>query len=142
MTTNISKSMKKIFIVIFGLIVLAGILLVVFNEDEKIPCSTVKDVVENAILLDKNDTYITLSGTIASQISKRRFWFEDKTGQIVIEVKNSLIPLIPMSNQIEIEIKGEVDCETSAGEGVKIEVKELNLDDDGSSAFDELNSIE
>lgn len=121
--------MKKIFYVLVGIIVLGIILVFSLSNTPSLQKSSVKEITENAVALDKNDVQITLVGTIASQISKKRFWFEDGTGQIIIEVKQNLLPLVPESNSIEIEIHGKVDCQTDDGNGVKIDVKELIFND-------------
>ncbi len=129
--------MKKIFFAILAVIVIGIVLIFSFCHPQKVQQSTIQEIIENAVALDKTDTYVTLTGTVASQISRKRFWFEDGTGQIIIEVKSSLLPMVPSSNQIEIEIRGEVDCEIDDGEGVKIEVKEIIFDD----AEEEFTSI-
>ncbi|MCQ2606963.1 MAG: NirD/YgiW/YdeI family stress tolerance protein [Bacteroidales bacterium] len=122
--------MKKLFVLLLSAIVIASVLLLSFGETPSVKKATVKDVIENATLLDKNDEEIILTGTISSQISKKKFWFEDNTGQIIIEVKNSLIPLVPSTNQIEVEIRGKVDCQANSGDGIKIDVKDLSFDQD------------
>lgn len=121
--------MKKIFACLIGVILIGIVLIFATYTPQTIKNSTVKDIIENAVSLDKNDVHVKLTGTVSSQISKKKYWFEDQTGEIVIEVKNDLIPLMPSSNQIEIEIQGDVDCQTNAGEGVKIEVNEINFDE-------------
>lgn len=122
--------MKKLFALFCVLMVVGIALLFSLSTNPNVKKSTVKDIKENAVVLDKNDDEVQLVGTIASQISKKKFWFEDKTGQIVIEIKNSLLPLVPSTNQVEVEIRGLVDCETEAGEGVKINVSELIFDNE------------
>ncbi len=120
--------MKKLF-ALFCVLMVAGIaLLFSLSTTPNVKKATVSDIKENAVLLDKNNEDVQLIGTISSQISKKKFWFEDNTGQIVIEVKNSLLPMVPSTNQIEVEIRGSVDCETEAGGGVKINVSELIFD--------------
>lgn len=132
--------MKKIFYALLGVIVL-GIVLVfsLNNNTPDLKKSSVKEITENAVALDNNDAQVTLTGTIASQISKKRFWFEDGTGQIIIEVKQNLLPLVPASNDIEIEIQGKVDCQTDDGNGVKIDVKEIIFNNTDSDEEDFLN---
>lgn len=121
--------MKKIFYILVCFIVLGIILVFSLSDTPNLQKSSIKEITENAVALDKNDTQVTLVGTIASQISKKRFWFEDGTGQIIIEVKQNLLPLVPESNNIEVEIHGKVDCQTEDGNGVKIDVKELIFND-------------
>ncbi|MCQ2959007.1 MAG: NirD/YgiW/YdeI family stress tolerance protein [Bacteroidales bacterium] len=127
--------MKKIFAALISVIFIGSALIFFTYDPQVIQKSTVKDILENSVALDKKDVKVTLFGTIPSQISKKKFWFEDKTGQIVIEVKNDLIPLVPNSNQIEVEIKGKVDCQTNAENGVKINVDELILDESDEDLF-------
>ncbi len=121
--------MKKIFACLIGVILIGIILVFATYTPQTIKNSTVKDIIENAVSLDKKDIHVKLTGTVSSQISKKKYWFEDQTGEIVIEVKNDLIPLMPSNNQIEIEIQGDVDCQTNAGEGVKINVNKINFDE-------------
>ena len=45
-----------------------------------------------------------------------------------MDVKNEMIPLVPATDQITIKITGKVDCETTSGEGVKIDVDEISFD--------------
>lgn len=123
--------MRKLFFAILGVMLALVVVVFLFADVKKdIKNATVQDIKENAVFLDKNDTFVTLTGTISSQISRKKFWFEDKTGEIVIEVKNNLLPMVPATNQIEVEIRGNVDCETESGGGVKINVDELILDDE------------
>ena len=123
--------MKKIFLGLLFVIVVGIVLAFVFSNTKIIQKNTVRDVIENAVELDKRDVKVTLKGVISSPISqkKKRFWFEDSTGQVIIEVKSHLMPLVPSSNETQIEIRGEVDSEIDDGEGVKIEVDELILDE-------------
>ena len=121
--------MKKIFVCLVIAIVVGIVLSFVFSNTKVVQKNTVKDIVENAVELDKREVRVALKGTVSSQISRKRFWFEDHTGQIIIEVKSHLIPMVPATNTIPVEIRGEVDCEIDDGEGVKIEVDEIILDE-------------
>lgn len=121
--------MKKIFV---GLIVALAVVIAIvfiFGEEQEIKYSTIPEIVENAVALDKKDIVITLTGKVTSQISKKRFWFQTADGEsIVMDVKNEMIPLVPATDQITIKITGKVDCETTSGEGVKIDVDEISFD--------------
>lgn len=121
--------MKKIFV---GLIVALAVVIAIvfiFGEEQEIKYSTIPEIVENAVALDKKDVVITLTGKVTSQISKKRFWFQTADGEsIVMDVKNEMVPLVPATDQITIKIIGKVDCETTSGEGVKIDVDEISFD--------------
>ena len=123
--------MKKIFFGLLFVIVVGIVLAFVFSNTQTIKKDTVRDVIENAVELDKRDIKVTLKGVISSPISikKKRFWFEDSTGQVIIEVKSHLMPLVPSTSDVQIEIRGKVDSEIDDGEGVKIEVSDLILDE-------------
>ena len=115
-----------LFVIVVGIV-----LAFVFSNTKTIKKDTVRDVIENAVELDKRDIKVTLKGVISSPISikKKRFWFEDSTGQVIIEVKQHLMPLVPSTSDVQIEIRGKVDSEIDDGEGVKIEVSDLILDE-------------
>ena len=123
--------MKKIFFGLLFVIVVGIVLAFVFSNTKIIQKNTVRDVVENAVELDKRDVKVTLKGVISSPISikKKRFWFEDSTGQVIIEVKQHLMPMVPSTSDVQVEIRGKVDSEIDDGEGVKIEVSDLILDE-------------
>ena len=123
--------MKKVFFGLLFVIVVGIVLAFVFSNTKTIKKDTVRDVIENAVELDKRDIKVTLKGVISSPISikKKRFWFEDSTGQVIIEVKQHLMPLVPSTSDVQIEIRGKVDSEIDDGEGVKIEVSDLILDE-------------
>ena len=123
--------MKKIFFGLLFVIVVGIVLAFVFSNTQTIKKDTVRDVIENAVELDKRDIKVTLKGVISSPISikKKRFWFEDSTGQVIIEVKQHLMPMVPSTSDVQVEIRGKVDSEIDDGEGVKIEVSDLILDE-------------
>lgn len=123
--------MKKVFFGLLFVIVVGIVLAFVFSNTKTIKKDTVRDVIENAVELDKRDIKVTLKGVISSPISikKKRFWFEDSTGQVIIEVKQHLMPLVPSTSDVQVEIRGKVDSEIDDGEGVKIEVSDLILDE-------------
>ena len=123
--------MKKIFFGLLFVIVVGIVLAFVFSNTKIIQKNTVRDVIENAVELDKRDVKVTLKGVISSPISikKKRFWFEDSTGQVIIEVKQHLMPMVPSTSDVQVEIRGKVDSEIDDGEGVKIEVSDLILDE-------------
>ena len=121
--------MKKIFFGLIAAIVIVVAIVFIFGEEQDIRYSTIPEIVENAVALDKKDVVITLTGKVTSQISKKRFWFQTADGEsIVMDVKTEMIPLVPATDQIIIKIKGKVDCETTSGEGVKIDVDEISFD--------------
>ncbi|MBP5582619.1 MAG: NirD/YgiW/YdeI family stress tolerance protein [Bacteroidales bacterium] len=123
--------MKKIFFCLLITLTIGIVLVFVFSTTKGIQKNTVKDIIENAVELDKREVRVALKGVISSPISqkKKRFWFEDSTGQVIIEVKSHLMPMVPTTDTIQIEIRGEVDCEIDDGDGVKIEVDEIILDE-------------
>ena len=121
--------MKKIFVGLIVAIAVVIAIVFIFGEEQEIKYSTIPEIVENAVALDKKDIVITLTGKVTSQISKKRFWFQTADGEsIVMDVKNEMIPLVPATDQIIIKITGKVDCETTSGEGVKIDVDEISFD--------------
>lgn len=120
--------MKKVFGALIGLIIILISVIFITYDPILIEKSTVENITKNAVKLDKSDVVVNLKGNITSQISRKKFWFKDKTGQIVVEVKTELVPLVPTSDVIDVEIQGKVDCETNAGEGVKINVDKIILD--------------
>ena len=121
--------MKKIFVGLIVAIAVVIAIVFIFGEEQEIKYSTIPEIVENAVALDKKDIVITLTGKVTSQISKKRFWFQTADGEsIVMDVKNEMVPLVPATDQIIIKITGKVDCETTSGEGVKIDVDEISFD--------------
>ena len=131
--------MKKIFVGLIVTIAVVIAIVFIFGEKQDVRYSTIPEIVENAVALDKKDIVITLTGKVTSQISKKRFWFQTADGEsIVMDVKNELVPLVPTTDQIIIKIKGKVDCETTSGEGVKIDVDEISFDQEQDSEEDQI----
>jgi len=122
--------MKKLFILIIGVALLGIVALFVFSDTKDVKKSTVKDVIENAATLDRHDVYVVLNGTIASQISKKRFWFEDETGQIVLQVDPDILDTFTPTMGAKVEVRGEVNSDANTDSNVEINVQEIIVVDD------------
>lgn len=122
--------MRKLFILIIGVILLGIVALFVFSETKEVKKSNAKDVIENAVAFDRHNVSVVLNGSITSQISKKRFWFEDETGQIVLDFNQDILETFTPTIGAKVEIRGKVDCDANTNTHVEINVKEINVEDE------------
>ena len=115
---------------ITGVTVIAIVALFVFSDTKDVKKSTVADVIDNATTLDRHNVYVVLNGSIASQISKKRFWFEDETGQIVLEIDQDILDTFNPTMGARVEIRGEVNSEANTDSKVEINVEGIIVGDD------------
>ncbi len=86
---------------------------------------TVKEVIKDASSLDKKDILVTMEGKVIEQINKDTFWFEDKTGKVLIEIEKKHFPSFQFDQNTLIRIVGEVDYDVL--EEVEVEVENIEL---------------
>lgn len=122
--------MKKLFIGIMGVFLVAVIAIFACAETKEVKQSTVSDVIENAVAFDRHEVYVVLNGTIASQISKKRFWFQDETGQVILDVKSDILESFSPTMGAKVEIRGVVDSEADNDSHLEIDVDEIVAGED------------
>lgn len=86
---------------------------------------TCAEIQENAAKLDKSDALVKVEGYIIERASKEDYWFEDKTGRIMLEIKEKDLPQVAFDETTLVEVIGEVDYDVL--EEVEIEVEVIRL---------------
>ncbi|MCO6476321.1 MAG: NirD/YgiW/YdeI family stress tolerance protein [Phaeodactylibacter sp.] len=89
----------------------------------KLEVMTVKQVKEQAAELDKTDKLIKLQGYITEQINEDKYWFEDATGRVWVEIDEDGLPDKPFDDKTRLTIVGEVDHDLL--EEVEVEVEHI-----------------
>lgn len=119
--------MKKKTILVIGAILFMGtsMLAQYTGPNTSNRSLTVKEVVKEASSLDKKDIQVTLVGKVIEQVNKDTFWFEDKTGKVLIEIEKKHFPTFQFDQNTAIRITGEVDYDVL--EEVEIEVENIEL---------------
>lgn len=69
-----------------------------------------------------DDTWVTLQGTIESQVSKEHYLFRDATGTINIDIDDKRWNGLTVTPKDKVEIEGEVDKDFNS---VEIDVKRI-----------------
>jgi uncharacterized protein (TIGR00156 family) len=90
-----------------------------FIPEKETPVSEVK---KNASQLDKTDELVKVRGFIVKQLDKNTYLFKDGTGEVHVEIGKKHLPAIPINENTEVILIGEVDYDLL--EEVEIEVEE------------------
>jgi uncharacterized protein (TIGR00156 family) len=74
----------------------------------------------------RDDTRVTLQGTIINQLSREKYTFRDASGEIVVEIEGDVWRRLSetISETDHVEIYGEVDKER-LGTRIEIEVRSM-----------------
>jgi uncharacterized protein (TIGR00156 family) len=70
---------------------------------------SVKEVKEQASQLDRSDALVKIQGFIIEKISDDKYWFQDATGKIRLEIDKKKLPAVPFNEKTELVLSGEVD---------------------------------
>ncbi|MBW8324407.1 MAG: NirD/YgiW/YdeI family stress tolerance protein [Prolixibacteraceae bacterium] len=86
---------------------------------------SVKQIKEQASKLDRSDAVVKMQGFIIEKISGDKYWFQDATGKICIEIDKKRLPAVPFDEKTELIIIGEVDNDFLGG--IEVEAKQVEI---------------
>jgi len=86
---------------------------------------SVKEITEQASKLDRSDAVVKIQGFIIEKISGDKYWFQDATGKICIEIDHKKLPTVPFDEKTKLVISGEVDNDFLGG--IEIEAKQVEI---------------
>lgn len=86
---------------------------------------SVKQIIQQASKLDRNDTLVKIQGFIVQQINGDTYWFQDSSGKIKLEIEKKQLPAVAFDEKTEVIILGEVDYDLL--EGTEIEAKQVEI---------------
>ena len=86
---------------------------------------TVKEIKDNAMKLDRADTFVALRGNIVQQLNNNTYLFRDASGTINAEIKKKNLPLESFNDKSLVIIRGEVDYDLLEGTEIEVDVVEI-----------------
>ncbi len=84
---------------------------------------SVKEIKDDASMLDRSDILVKVKGYIIMQISKDTYEFKDATGTLQVEIDKKKLPARPFDDKTELIIIGEVDYDLL--EPVELEAEQV-----------------
>lgn len=88
---------------------------------------TVKEVTQQASKLDRRDALVKLQGCIIQQVNGDKYWFQDATGKIRVEIEKKQLPAVPFDEKTALILIGEVDYDFLEGTEIKVEHIEIQI---------------
>jgi uncharacterized protein (TIGR00156 family) len=116
---------KQICVVLFSVLFAVGVFAQGYSGPSSAPnTGAIVTVAELQNLRD--DTRVTLQGTIINQLGREKFTFKDASGEIVVEIDRGVWRRFSetISETDRVEIYGEVDKERR-GNRIEIEVRSI-----------------
>ncbi|WP_025822687.1 NirD/YgiW/YdeI family stress tolerance protein [Shewanella marina] len=77
-----------------------------------------------AALHSKDDTMVELTGNIVKSLGDEKYLFRDKTGEIEVEIENSLWRHIIVTEATVVKLRGELD---DKWQGKEVEIDSISI---------------
>jgi len=115
--------MKKILILFFILVPALLVNAEFVGPDASPQYNSVKEVLSNPV----DDAIVVLKGRIIKKINKKKYVFEDDTGQITVEISYKKMIHLHITPKTLVEINGEIDIDRFPRKTIEIDVKYLRI---------------
>jgi len=86
---------------------------------------SVKEITDQASKLDRSDALVKVQGFVIEKINGDKYWFQDATGKICVEIDKKKLPAVPFDEKTELLISGEVDNDFLGG--IEVEAKQVEI---------------
>lgn len=73
----------------------------------------------------KDDTLVSLKGTITKSVGDEKYQFKDASGTIVVDIDDELWQGKPLASNQSVTIRGEIDVDYLPNKRVEVDVEQL-----------------
>ena len=115
------KRIKMLLPLIFTLVLFIPAQAQYTGPGSEIKFHTIKEVKDDAIKLDRKDTYVRVKGFIIERVNDEDYVFQDSTGKIRVEIEDKYFPGFHIDENTEVIITAEVDYDLLDGTELEVE---------------------